>query len=74
MMREIPDELSRRYIEYPSAEGRDLQEIWKRYRGQGWGWWRMLPMMGLTRTSRTSDALMMLYGVATIGFGGCCKR
>ena len=29
MMREIRDELSRRYNEDPSAEGRDLQEIRK---------------------------------------------
>jgi len=29
MMREIRDELSRRYSEDPSAEGRDLQEIRK---------------------------------------------
>ena len=31
MMREIRNELSRRYIEDPSAEERDLQEIRKRY-------------------------------------------
>jgi len=31
MMREIRDELSRRYGEDLSAEGRDLQEIRKRY-------------------------------------------
>ena len=31
MMREIRDELSRRYIEDPSAEGRDLQAIRKKY-------------------------------------------
>ena len=31
MMREIRDELSKRYIEDPSAEGRDLQEIRKKY-------------------------------------------
>ena len=31
MMREIRDELSGRYLEDPSAEGRDLQEIRKRY-------------------------------------------
>ncbi|MHA1666619.1 MAG: hypothetical protein ACTSW7_04540 [Candidatus Thorarchaeota archaeon] len=30
MMREIRDELSRRYNEDPSAEGKDLQEIRKR--------------------------------------------
>ena len=35
MMREIRDELSRRYSEDPSAEGRDLQEIRKRYGIQG---------------------------------------
>ena len=31
MMRAIRDELSRRYIEDPSAEGRDMQEIRKKY-------------------------------------------
>jgi len=31
VMREIRDELSRRYNEDPSAEGRELQEIRKRY-------------------------------------------
>ena len=31
MMRKIRDELSGRYIEDPSAEARDLQEIRKRY-------------------------------------------
>ena len=36
MMREIRDELSGRYIEDPSAEGRDLQEIRKRYGIKGW--------------------------------------
>ena len=31
MMREIRDELSRRYNEDPSAERRELQEIQKKY-------------------------------------------
>ena len=35
MMREIRDGLSRRYGEDPSAEGRDLQEIQKRYEIRG---------------------------------------
>ena len=38
MMSEIRDELSRRYIEDPSAEGRDLQAIRKRYGIKGGGW------------------------------------
>jgi len=45
MMREIRDELSRRYIEDPSAEGRDLQEIRKRYGIKGWEWEGVLLMM-----------------------------
>ena len=35
MMREIRDELSRRYNEDPSAEGRELQEIRKKYEIKG---------------------------------------
>lgn len=31
MMREIRDELSRSYNEDPSADGRDMQEMRKRY-------------------------------------------
>ena len=35
MMREIRDELSRRYNEDPSAERRELQEIQKKYEIKG---------------------------------------
>jgi hypothetical protein len=35
MMREIRDELSRRYNEDPSAERRELQEIRKKYEIKG---------------------------------------
>ena len=35
MMREIRDELSRRHSEDPSAEGRDMQEIRKKYELKG---------------------------------------
>lgn len=35
MMREIQDELSRGYNENPSAEGRELQKIRKKYEIKG---------------------------------------
>ena len=46
MMREIRDELSRRYNEDPSAERRELQEIRKKYEIKGRRWWIMLLMRG----------------------------
>ena len=44
MMREIRDELSRRYNEDPSAEGRDgdTEEMWD----EGGGWWMGFGWMG----------------------------